>query len=74
MTYLLQVGRFSLLTLQGLERMYGQRDRIAQTLAPLIYLLAHQGNNQPSPLMQVTEGQVVVTLFLELELVTPQRL
>ena len=66
-TYLLQVGRYSLLPLQDQEMMSGQQDRIAITPVPLISLLSHRQNKRPSQGTLVTEGLVLI-LFLDLVL------
>lgn len=67
LTYLLQVGWYSLLPLQDQERMSGQQGRIATTLVTLICPSAHQRNKQSLQGMLETEGLVLI-LFLDLVL------
>ena len=70
LTYLLQIGGFLLPQLQVPERIYGQRDKIVQTLVvPLIFLLDHQQNIILCHLMLGTEEPVVI-LSSELDLAT----
>lgn len=73
LTYFLQIGGFSLLKLQDQRRIYGQQDRIVQTLVVLLTSLSHRQNKLLCQLMLWTEG-LVLTPCLELELATPQRL
>lgn len=73
LTHFLQIGAFLLLKLQGQKRIYGQQDRIVQTLVVLLTSLSHRQNSLLCQLMLLTEG-LVLTPCLDLELATPHRL
>lgn len=51
LTYFLQIGGFSLLKLQDQRRIYGQQDRIVQTLVVLLTSLSHRQNKLLCQLM-----------------------
>jgi len=71
LTYLLQIDWFSLLKLQGQERISGQRGRTAPILEdPLTCQLAHPQSELQSKLTLEVEGPVL-TLALQVSVTLP---